>query len=283
MEAKRLKILKVEKVDCSNYVYDIHMIDTPHTFFANNILVHNTDSCFFEDGYVDIDFFVDEFNRDLKTSFIDKYNNGPIDDYRMLELEYEKHFDHIYFGDSKKRYYGIVSKTGEKYIKGLNIIRKDSPPFLKERLNEYSEMAVVGKLTLQHIIDLRKEVESQPYETIAVTKAFGKRFQDYKATQPQHLKGAKFANEKLGTKITHKDTPLLFYINSLCEDDLKLKDRCKAICLLSDDLHYIDDNDGVFEIDYTTYFAKQVITPLKEFEHIPEVKEILTQYKESLK
>jgi len=38
---------------------------------------------------------------------------------------------------------------------------------------------------------------------------------------PQHVKASFWANEKLNTTITHSDTPLLFYINSKCEDDLK--------------------------------------------------------------
>ena len=46
-----------------------------------------------------------------------------------------------------------------------------------------------------------------------------------------HLLAAKWANEKLGTKITHQDNPYLFYIKSNCEDDIKIKERQKAICL----------------------------------------------------
>jgi uncharacterized protein YxeA len=34
-------------------------------------------------------------------------------------------------GDRKKRYYSI-QKNGEKYIHGLNIIKKDTPKFIKE-------------------------------------------------------------------------------------------------------------------------------------------------------
>jgi DNA polymerase elongation subunit (family B)/intein/homing endonuclease len=40
-------INKVEKIQYDDYVYDIEVEDT-HTFFANNILVHNTDSCYFK-------------------------------------------------------------------------------------------------------------------------------------------------------------------------------------------------------------------------------------------
>ncbi len=200
----------------------------------------------------------------------------------MMELEYEKDFETIYIGDSKKRYYGIERKSKKKYIKGLNIIRKDTPPFLKVRLNEITELAVTGGLTLKSLLDLRKEVESQPYEAIGITKAYGQPFNKFK-NKANHVEGAKFANDHLGTKITHKDTPLLFYIVSHCEDGLKPKDRHNTICLLPEHLHFIGKRNDIFEIDYTTYFNNQVTKQLEEFKHIQQVADVLKQYKESLK
>lgn len=41
------KVVKVEEIQYSGYVYDIEVGDT-HVFFANDILVHNTDSCYFK-------------------------------------------------------------------------------------------------------------------------------------------------------------------------------------------------------------------------------------------
>ena len=173
----------------------------------------------------------------------------------------------------------IERNTGKKYIKGLNIIRKDAPPFLKIKLNEITEMVVRNQLTLDHILDLRKEIESIPYEQLAITKKFSKRFELYQKTQPQHLKGARFANEILGTSIDHRDMPYLFYIVSHCEDDKKKADRNKAICLLDEHLHFIDERKDLFELDYDTYFQKQVIDQLMEFEHIPYIAKIIGEYK----
>jgi len=92
---------------------------------------------------------------------------------------------------------------------------------------------------------------------------------------PQHVKAAKWANEKLGTKITHQDNPYLFYIKSNCEDDIKIKERQKAICLNSEDLKYIDERKDVFEIDYDVYFKKQVLEQLDEFKLIDRIKNLL--------
>jgi len=253
-----------------------------------DVIYGDTDSCFFsekstKEGQPDYcDELVTSFNIYLEDTFIPTYNNGDVGEYSMLDLEWEKTMELIYFGDSKKRYYGIEEGSGKKYIKGLNIIRKDSPPFLKKRLNDITEDAVTGGITLKKLLDLRKEVEDQPYETIGVTKAYGMPFAKYK-NKANHVVGAKFANDILGTKITHKDTPFLFFITSHCEEDLKVKDRHKTICLLPEDLHFIDERKDLFEIDYTTYFSKQVTEQLKEFKHIPEVDEVLKLYKESLK
>ena len=70
-----------------------------------------------------------------------KYNTGLSDEYQHMDLKFEYDFERIYFGESKKRYYGIIRDTGKKYIKGLNIIRKDTPEFLKKALNKMTELA----------------------------------------------------------------------------------------------------------------------------------------------
>jgi hypothetical protein len=96
------------------------------------------------------------------------------------------------------------------------------------------------------------------------------------------LKATIYANDKLELDMTHMDTPYLFYIVSKCEDDLKPKDRSQAICLREQDLHLIDTNKDLFEIDYETYFEKQVIIPLTEFSLISSVAEVLDKYKRSI-
>ncbi len=224
--------------------------------------------------------------------FIPQYNNGPIDDYKTLEIEYEKSMDLLYFGEkvikgehigTKKRYYGIVSGSGEKYIRGMNIIRKDAPTFLKSKLNLMSEFAVRGQLRVEHLNTLRKLIELQPLKSIGVTKKFSRPFHKYEKTKPQHLRAALWANEKLGTEISYKDNPFLFYIVSHCEDEMKPRERRNAICLLESDLDLATTNPEIFSIDYEEYFKKQVLVPLQEFDLIPTVKEAIKQYKETLK
>jgi len=278
------RLYKVEVADSITF-FARKALDFAISNLENNdfgVIYGDTDSCFFTHNQRDVLPWLNEFNAKLKTDFISTYNNGATDEYMMMMLEYEKDMERIYFGDSKKRYYGIERKSGKKYIRGLNIIRKDTPPFLKIHLNDLSEKAVMGTLTVGDLFDLKRMIESQPYETIGITKSFGMPFSQFK-NKANHVEGAKFANEHLGTRITHKDTPFLFYIVSNCESALKPKDRHDTICLLPEHLNLIGKRNDVFEIDYRTYFDKQVIKQLAEFNHIDEVKKIITQFKESLK
>ena len=76
-----------------------------------------------------------EYNDSLYNNFVKKHNTGPVEDYMFLDLKFEYYLDRIYFGDVKKRYYGIVKDSGYKVIRGMNIIRKETPEFLKKRLS----------------------------------------------------------------------------------------------------------------------------------------------------
>ena len=252
--------------------------------FGHDILYGDTDSCFFKsnDSSVnDVVNMLDEFNLMLKNEFVPQYTDALKDDYFLMDLKFEYDLSHCYFGESKKRYYSIIRETGKKYIKGMNIIRKDTPAFMKSALNKLAELAVKDELTLDHIQTLRKKIESVDYKLLGINKKFNGAFDGYKVI-PQHVRGSVWANEKLGTRITHMDTPLLFYIISKCEDDLKKKERRDAICLNEEDLHFIDSHTHIFELDYDRFFRKQVLDQLEEFALIPSVKLALEQYEEVL-
>ena len=200
-----------------------------------------------------------------------------------MDLKFEYDMEKIYFGNSKKRYYGIIRDTGKKYIRGMNIIRKDTPEFMKGALNKIAEFAVRGQLTLNHVISLREKIESVDYKLIGISKSFTKKFDEYIKTMPQHVKASKWANKRLDIAINNTDNPYLFYIKSNCEKDLKPRDRQTAICLNEENLRFIDERKDIFEIDYDKFFEKQVIDQLKEFKYIDSVKIILDEYKEIIK
>ena len=100
----------------------------------------------------------------------------------------------------------------------------------------------------------------------------------YKKNKPQHLKAAIWSNEILGTHVNHNDNPLLFYVQSLCEEELKPKERHDAICINEENLTLIDKNSDKFKINYDVFFKKQVLDQIDEFKWIPSVKQVLADY-----
>jgi DNA polymerase elongation subunit (family B) len=250
-----------------------------------SVIYGDTDSCFFKENgnsADEINEWVEHFNTRLTDEFIPLYNEAPDPDYNMLELEFEKDMERFYMGSAKKRYYGVLRDTGEKYIRGLNIIRKDAPTLLKDKLNYLAEHCVTERLTVEDLITLRKQIESASLEELGITKAFSKRFSEYTKNLPQHLKGARFANLHLEAGVTHMDNPLMFYITSKCEDDLKPKDRTKVICVNDDQLPELTKHPELFELDWDTFFFKQVLEQLDEFSHIESVKIAIAGYKEAI-
>ena len=257
-----------------------------HKEFDYPILYGDTDSTFVKLNNKSIDKLKEDllsFDDKLKTDFALNFATNIDPNYFFMNLKFEKDLEHIYFGTSKKRYYSIQRGSNKRYIRGLNIIRKDAPSFMKTSLDKLAELSVKKQIRLSHLLELRQEIENTNYSELGISKSFSRRFDEYVKTMPQHVKAAVWANDILGTELSNLDNPLLYYVKSNCEDDLKPRERQSAICLNEEDLHLIDKNKDKFEMDYETFFQKQVLDQLKEFSIIPEVKQVLEQYKEKEK
>lgn len=279
MNIQKSKIVSVSQITSTEqYIYDIEMSNSPHTFFANDILVHNS-------IFMGLKLMSDQFLQKQTKQFdswylqnvVKKYNTNINKEYYIMELQHQKTFTHLYFGQGKKRYYAIMA-DGSKYIKGLNVIRKDCPVFMRSKLNQLAQLTVRQLMMIEHLQQAKQLIINAPYNQIGVYKRFTKKFQQYSSGY-QTVVAAKYANENYGTKITNDDVVFLFNIITLHQDHLKLKDRHNAICLLEQDLHIIDQNKDKFIIDYDTYFDKQCIHPLEQFKFIDSSKWIIENYK----
>ena len=259
-----------------NWVYDIQMKDNPHTFFCNGVLVHNSIFLRVETEPENLKGWLNNFNNNQLMNLIKESNPYINPDYFQYNLEHQKDLDYLYLGDRKKRYYSI-QKNGEKYIHGLNIIKKDTPKFIKKLLDDICQESVKETLSLKFLEEVFESLKTANYEDIAVHKSFSKKFQYYNKTMPQHVAGALFANKYLDLKIRHSDVVFLFYINSFCEPHIKPGDRKNVICLRSQDFGVIGTTDK-FEIDTIQLFEKQIVQPLREFDKIPVVKKAIEQW-----
>ena len=218
-----------------------------------------------------------QFNKEVLPDQLIKRFNPCIDlKYLQYELEHEKNLSYLYLGDRKKRYYSI-QQDGSKYIHGLNIIKKDTPAYIKQLLDQLCERAVTGKFSVSDLEQVYNKIKTAELDEIAVHKSITKRFEKYNKTIPQHVSGALFANEHLGVKIKHSDVVYLFYINSFCEPEIKPGDRKNVVCLRKEDFPLIATTDK-FQIDYNELMEKQFIQPLREFNKIPQVQKAIDDW-----
>ncbi len=253
-----------------------------HTSMDHPVIYGDTDSIMIKQNGYSVDQIktkLDDFTEMLKNDFFKQYSNTLNEEYFMMDLKFEMDLEYMYFGSAKKRYYAIERGSGKSYIKGLNIIRKDAPKFAKSVLDDLAEKAVRQQLTLEDLTNLRQKILTVPYEQIGITKSFTKKFFMYNKNKPQHLTAAMWSNEIMDAGVDHMDKPLLFYVKSKCQDDLKPRERNTAICLNEEQLNLIDTNTDKFEIDYDTWFQKQILDQIEEFSEIPSVKDVVERYK----
>ena len=251
-------------------------MDTKYCYTTN---YSDTDSCHVLLGKENIDNLhknLEEFNILLKEELVKKHNPHLPDEYFLYDFEHEKTMDFMYYGDAKKRYYGIED-NGQKYIHGLNIIRKDTPWEIKDILNMLSQLSVREELTYEHLEMVFDKLKQLSYEDIGIHKAIKKDLDEYNKTVPQHVVATKFANEYFDLKISNTDPVYLFYIISLCENQKKPKSRHISICLKKDQFNLIKQTDK-FILDYNELMQKQVIQPLRQFDKIELVKNIIDQW-----
>jgi DNA polymerase elongation subunit (family B) len=138
---------KIERIDHNGYVYDIEVEDT-HKFFANGILVHNTDSAYVkcEDGVKDIDIQgqLDEILANLKSIY-----PFPQDTFKIDIEDSMKYMG--FFGDEcggfKKKKYIMVLDNDEVKVKGLSVVRRDSSLLARKIWNQYITDYIKTNLT----------------------------------------------------------------------------------------------------------------------------------------
>lgn len=204
------RVVKQQEIEYSDYVYDIEVEDT-HRFFANNVLVHNTDSLFIDAGLED-SAIAENVGKKLAldiNTFFAQYISIKYRRRSYMELQFEKVYKrflmpHVRGSDTgaKKRYAGILSKDGKDQMDfvGLEFVRSDwtdiakkfqldilTRIFNKEDISEYVEIFV-------------KDLRQGKYDELLVyRKSIRKTVDSYTKTTPPHIKAArKIGRNKVG-------------------------------------------------------------------------------------
>jgi intein/homing endonuclease len=148
------QVQKIEEIEYTDYVYDIEVEDT-HTFFANNVLVHNTDSVYFhtrattkEKSRMIANKLCDIVNESYPGFMRDAFNCDDHHD-KLIKAEQEIVSDRGIF--IKKKYYilHLVSKDGkdvdEMKNMGVPIKKTTLPKEIKIELESYIERLLKGE------------------------------------------------------------------------------------------------------------------------------------------
>ena len=229
---------KVEQILYDGYVYDIEVEET-HRFFANGILVHNTDGF-----YATIPGETPEIIKKKAKEFLN-YINSKLPG--LLELEYEGFYLRGFFVTKKR--YAVIDEEGKITTRGLEVVRRDWSEIAKETQARVLE-AILREGSVEKAVEIVKEVVEAitkykvPLEKLIIHEQITRELRDYKAIGP-HVAIAKRLAAK-GIKI--KPGTIISYI--VLRGSGKISDR---VVLLTE----YDPRKHKYDPDY--YIENQVL------------------------
>lgn len=217
-------VVSVEPIDYKDYVYDIEVAEH-HNFFANNILVHNTDSTYFRTYAEDIDEAVkvadwigDRVNKSFPAFMRDMFlcNDGYDN---LVKCAREVVSSNGIFVQKKRYILNIVDKEGVRKnflkIMGLDTKKTTLPKNIANRLNDFVGRYLKGEdwsVISKEIVEFKDELQ-QPSNIIqiglpkGVTKVelYTKEYEMHKekARLPGHVAASIFYNMQ---RNLHNDT-----------------------------------------------------------------------------
>jgi len=142
------RIKKVSEIEYNDYVHDIEVEDT-HNFFANWILVHNTDSSVFQ-------------FKDTPEELLDELNALMERENIPLEFEIDKILKKIVFLGKKKNYFGL--DTNGKLIYANMYAAQTACPIYCKRVLEEAMMKFLQGATLQEMREFIASKHREIYE-----------------------------------------------------------------------------------------------------------------------
>jgi DNA polymerase elongation subunit (family B) len=222
-------VISVEEIEYDDYVYDIEVVET-HRFFANNILVHNTDSCMCvingetTDDTIRLAKIVEST---LNTSF-DEFAKTMLNaDQHFFSIKFEKLYETFFQSGKKKRYAGrLVWKEGktldELNVSGFETRRSDTSNIAKEMQETVLMMIVNNKsytTIKQYLRGMVAKFQrgSLSLDDIGIPGGISKALADYEIPDA-HIRGAYYSNENLGTNFGAGSKPRRVYIRRVIRD-----------------------------------------------------------------
>jgi len=175
-------VKSVERIENNDYVYDIEVEDT-HKFFANYVLVHNTDSVFIALG--------DKTQEDA-AEFLKKVNETLPS---LMELEMDGYYPRGIFvmkkgeDEGAKKKYALLDEKGKIKIAGFETVRGDWSAIAKETQKEVLRIILVEddvKKAVTYVKDILDDVKDGKIDLskMVLKKRLTKNIEDYSAIGP---------------------------------------------------------------------------------------------------
>lgn len=214
-----------------------------------------------------------------------------------LREEVDKVFYKLRFFGVKKRYYGINLKGEEEYH-GIELARSDTPQSIKPTLSDFFKKQLYGKLTKEELLEKYNEIKQLPLEDIGVPKSITQlNLSNYKVI-PGHVRGMLFAKQ-IGINIPDVITDKLLQIPVIIYKDynpelfnkakeifnLKSKKATELECIISvlpdlleETISTIEKLDKFIQIDYFTFYDKQILEKMTQFSELrPMIEQVRTE------
>ena len=249
-----VEVEDVVEIEYYDYVYDIEVEDT-HRFFANLVLVHNTDS-----EFVSLSNLVGHESVDEKTlievaeAIVDLINEHI----HPYTVKLEDVFKKILFmkdesGRGIKKRYIAMSYAGKYYYRGIELRRSDYCRFAKDMMNRVIDWIMKDELSRSEIEKRLKEYKLKMYrgeydEDLIIAKSITK--EDYK-TIPEHIRAYMIAKE-MGYEFTDYRVKYV-YVKEMKWNGETV--RVWPVINLSD--------LKKLRLDYNRYWNIQVMNPVK--------------------
>ncbi|QSG02084.1 DNA polymerase domain-containing protein [Natranaeroarchaeum sulfidigenes] len=280
----------VREVEHDGYVYDLSVAENENFVDGvGGVVLHNTDSVMLELG-PDI-----ETDDAIEQSFeIEEHINSAYDRFARDELnaaehrfqiEFEKLYRRFFQAGKKKRYAGhIVWKEGKDVddidITGFEYQRSDIAQITKEVQLEVITRIVRGEDiedVKTYVHDIIQEVQAGEVslDEIGIPGGIGKKLDNYD-TDTAQVRGAKYANELLGTNFSSGSKPKRLYLKKVHPSFFERMEREEGFDPQTDLLYgefkrdpdvicfeYDDQIPEEFEIDYEKMLDKTLKGPIE--------------------
>ncbi|MFB6168733.1 MAG: DNA polymerase domain-containing protein [Haloferacaceae archaeon] len=280
---------ELTELDHDDYVYDLSVAENENFVDAvGGVVLHNTDSVMLELGSDVTKSEAIDRSFDIEDHINDRYDDFARDqlgaEEHRFQIEFEKLYRRFFQAGKKKRYAGhIVWKEGKDVddidITGFEYKRSDIAQVTKRVQREIIEMIVRGEELDEVREYLHEEISAfesgeRSLAEVGIPGGIGKRLDAYD-TDTAQVRGARYANELLGTNFGRGSKPKRVYLRKVHPEFFRRLEDEEGFDPATDPVYaefkrdpdvicfeYDDQVPDAFEVDWERMLEKTLQGPI---------------------